>query len=261
MNKKMYFNVFKNLVHSDLLAFKEVFIDKLIDMGIWVVLTLVVMGYIMPYFGLKSDFGPVQLGGVVATVGLFELYGSVMYFVSDLEGNRIVNYSLTLPAQSWIALISKATYYAIIYVVLSLFMIPIGKLVLWNQLDMATISFSKLLLAIVCSNIFFACFTIWCSSIIKNLQNIGAVWARYIFPMWFMGGFQFSWLSLLSALPWVAYISLLNPMIYITECTRSAMLGPVGYMNYWICIGAILAFSFISLVVGIYNLKKRLDYV
>lgn len=261
MNKKFYFKVFSNLVSSDLAELKEVFVDKLIDISIWVVLTLLVTGYIMPYFGLQADFGPLQLGSVIASVGLFEVYVSVMNFVSDLEDSKVINYGLTLPIPSWLSLISKATYYFILYSILSLWMIPIGKLVLWNQLDLTSVSFFKLLITVICSNMFFACFTLWCSSIIKNLQSIGAVWARYIFPMWFMGGFQFSWMSLLSVFPTLAYFSLLNPMIYITESTRAALLGQDGYINFWLCIIAILIFAVISMLVGINNLKKRLDFV
>lgn len=261
MKKRLYFTVFKNLIHADLEVLKQSFLDKFIDISIWVILTVVVMGYVMQFFGLSHDFGPFQLGGVIAAVGLFELYGNAVEFVSDLEGDRAINYNLTLPIPSWLAIISKASYYAITYLILTLTMLPIGKLSLWNQLDLTIVNYPKLGLILIAQSVFYACFLMWASSMIANMSKLGTVWSRFIFPMWFMGGFQFSWTALYDAIPALAIINLINPMIYVTEGTRAAMLGQTGYINFWLCILAIIAFSAFYLALGMRNLKRRLDFV
>lgn len=260
MHIKRYFNTCKNLVWADLCVFKQNVMTKAIDVGIWVVLTVIVTGYVMPYFGL-DNFGPFQLCGVIAAVGLFELYSCVVDLVADLEGDRVINYSLTLPIPSIYALISKSVYYCIIYAVLTILMLPLGYICLWNQWHLMDICYYKLALAILFQSIFYSCFVLWAASMVENMGKLGTVWSRYIFPMWFMGGFQFSWLALYSAMPYVAYLNVINPMIYITESTRAAMLGQSGYINFWICLVAIAAFSVLCLALGIRNLKKRLDFV
>lgn len=110
-------------------------------------------------------------------------------------------------------------------------------------------------------NIFYACFVLWSASIIANMSKFGSIWARYIFPMWFMGGFQFSWISLHKVAPIISYINLLNPMIYITEMVRISILGQEGYINFWFCLIAITFFSVLCLAISIRNLKQRLDFV
>lgn len=256
-----YFNIFKNLILSDFIILRKSFFNKFIDITIWVVLTIFVTGYIMPYFGLSDSFGVFQFGGVIAAVGLFELYISAVDLLVDFEGDRVIDYNLTLPIPSWLAIISKAGYYFILYLLLTLSILPIGKLLLWNQLDLMQIHYFKLLLAIIFQCLFYSCFVIWAASVIDNMSKLGMVWARFIFPMWFMGGFQFSWIALYHVLPIVAWINLLNPMIYITESTRVAILGQSDYLNFWMCLVAILFFSAICLAQGMRNLKKRLDYV
>ncbi len=256
-----YFAVCKELIHADLCVFKQTFFDKFIDVTIWVVLTMVVTSYIMPYFGLSHDFGVFQLGGVIAATGLFELYSSVVELVSDFEGNREINYSMTLPIPSWMSLLSKAAFYSIVYSVISLLMLPVGKLTLWNQFDLTQIDYLKFFLCLVFQNIFYACFVLWTASIIANMSKLGSVWARCIFPMWFMGGFQFSWVALHKALPLIAYINLINPMIYITEAMRVALLGQTDYINFWLCLVAIMFFSIVCFIAGMRNLKRRLDFV
>ncbi len=255
-----YLKICKELIHEDLLVFKQTFFDKLIDVGIWVALTIGVTSYIMPYFGLL-DFGVFQLGGIIAAIGLFELYASAIEMVSDFEGNRVINYSLTLPIPSWMAIVSKGAYYFIVYFFLSAFMLPLGKLILWNQLDLTQINYFKFFISMIFQNLFYACFVLWAASIIANMSKFGSIWARYIFPMWFMGGFQFSWISLNKVSPIISYINLLNPMMYITEAARVSMLGQSGYINFWFCMLSITFFSIICLAVGIRNLKKRLDFI
>ena len=174
MQKVSYFNVCKTLIATDLIIFKQMFVDKFIDLSIWIVLTTVVTAYILPYFGLVADFGVFQLGGLIAAAGLFEMGNSnVVELVSDFEGDHVISYNLTLPIPSWLALISKAGYYFIIYTILSLLMLPIGKLCLWNQFDLAAVHYPKLILAILALSIFYASFALFVTSILENIAKNG----------------------------------------------------------------------------------------
>ncbi len=256
-----YLHIMKNLVHSDLLIFKQTFVNKLIDVSIWIILTLFVTGYIMPNFGLADDFGIFQLGGVIAAVGLFELYTSAVDLVVDLQGDRTIDFTLTVPGPSWLAIASKAIYYFIVYLSLTIAILPLGKILLYHQLNLSQVAYGKLLLAIIFQSIFFAAFVIWVASIIKNVAQLGTVWSRFIFPMWFMGGFQFSWQSLYAITPALAWVDLFNPMIYVTEAIRHAITGQTEYINFWYCLVAISCFSYIFFFAGLRILKRRLDFV
>ena len=202
MQKISYINISKNLIETDLIIFRQMFVDKFIDLSIWIVLTTIVTSYIMPYFGLTTDFGVFQLGGLIAAAGLFELYASTIDLVSDFEGDRVISFNLALPFPSWMAIVSKAAYFFIIYTTLALLMIPIGKVCLWNQFDLALVNWPKLMLIILMLSMFYACFVLWVSSIINNMTKMGQVWSRFVFPMWFLGGFQFSWMASYKTLPW-----------------------------------------------------------
>ena len=170
-------------------------------------------------------------------------------------------YNLILPIPSWIVILSKVVFFSINAAVMALCIIPLGKLILLNKLVLFNISFFKLFLLIICASIFYASLIIWLASIVDDISKIGNIWLRIIFPLWFMGGFQFSWASMNVVVPWLSYINLLNPITYITESTRAAILGQSGYINFWICLLAISFFSLASLILGISNLKRRLDFV
>jgi ABC-type multidrug transport system permease subunit len=93
------------------------------------------------------------------------------------------------------------------------------------------------------------------------MSELGTVWSRMIFPMWFMGGFQFSWFAFYKVFPTMAIISLCNPMIYLTEMTRVAISGQEGYINFWLCVLAAIGFAALFMFLALYRLKKKLDYV
>jgi len=261
INKHFYFNVFKNLLKIDLKLFVEIIWNKIIDLFIWVTCMILIMGYVMPLLGLANGYGVFQLAGLVASAGLFEVEPSVMSLVSDFEGDRLISYQLILPVTSLLIFIKIITNYALSAIILGLCVVPMGKLVLWNQFDLTQINIIQFALMLIMSGIFYGIFILWISSLCKNVSKVGNVWMRFIFPLWFLGGFQFSWNVLYKLVPKLAYVDLLNPMTYIMEGMRAALLGQTGYISVWFCIAALSIFIMIFSWIAIIRLKKRLDYV
>ncbi len=260
MSFSLHAYIFKQLLAADLIIFYESLKDKLVNLFIWVGITLVVMGYIMPAFGL-TNFGPFQLAGLIASAGLFEVYPSAMSLVQDFSGDRIISYHLTLPLPSWLVLIKTITYYALNALTLSLCVIPMGKLVLWNQFDLTAVSWPHFLFFMVLVSVFYGVFTLWIASRAESIEKMGNVWMRFIFPMWFLGGFQFSWKALYSVFPALGYVGLINPMTYVMEGTRATVLGPSGYLPFWVTALAVLICILGFGYNAIKRIKRRLDFV
>lgn len=222
---------------------------------------MIVSGYLMQSFGLSDNFGPFQLGGIIASVGIFELYGNAVTFVSDLEGDRTIAYYLTLPTHTATVLCSHIFYYSTIGIIMSFTSLPLAKLILWNRLDLAAISWIKLSIFVVLINTFCATATLLASALIPSMDKFDILWTRVMFPLWFLGGYSFSWYSTYSTAPKLAYLMLLNPIIYMSEGMRSALLGQEGLINFWVCCFVLIV---MFVVIGIWSfkaLKKRLDFV
>jgi ABC-type polysaccharide/polyol phosphate export permease len=84
---------------------------------------------------------------------------------------------------------------------------------------------------------------------------------RFIFPLWYLGGFQFSWKIFYKVSPSFAYLNLANPMTYVMEAMRGAILGQEDYIAFWYCMLALLFFSTICWFFALKKLKNRLDFV
>jgi ABC-type polysaccharide/polyol phosphate export permease len=216
----------------------------------------------MPTFGVGAGFGMIAFGGLLASSGVFEGYSSIINLVSDLTGDKITYYYATLPLPTWLMLTRFIISHACLYMVLTLTFLPMGKLLLWNSFDLGSFDVLRFLIILVFANLFYGAFALFSTSFIDNMNSIGTVWARFIFPLWFLGGFMFSWQSLYKTSPIFAYIDLCNPIIYIAEGYRSALTGqPEGYIHFWICIGMISFFALIAGWIGIRRLKKRCDFI
>jgi ABC-2 type transport system permease protein len=255
------FDIFKQLVQLKFTNVRQVLFDKFINFYIWAGCSMLVSGYLMQSFGLKADFGPFQLGGILASVGIFELYGNAVTFVSDLEGDCTIAYYLTLPTHTATVLCSHIFYYATIGTVMSIATLPLAKLILWNKLSLLAIAWPNLLFFIMLINIFCATTTLLLSAFIPSMDKFDILWVRIMFPLWFLGGFQFSWNSVHLTAPILSYLLLLNPITYMSEGVRAALLGQNGSINFWICC-VVLLMMFIGVAFWSYKaLKKRLDFV
>lgn len=256
-----YTSLLWKLLRTDLEIFKQTIGDKLIDLFIWIVTMVLVTAYLMPSFGLTTAYTGFLIASLVVSAGLFELYASVTNLISDFDGNNITSFYLTLPMPSWLVFVEKMVYFTINTAAMGILVLPISKLLVWHTFDLSQLNLFKFILIFMLANIFYGSFTIWVTSRVPGIEQIGSVWMRFVYPLWFLGGFQYSWQVLYDKSPALAYASLINPMMYVMEGARAAILGQEGSLNFWLCTGMLTIFTVIFTWHGLKQLKKRLDYI
>ena len=256
-----YLRLMWQLIRADLIVYRKGYFAKLIDYAIWVLISVVVLGYLMTDFGLDSRYGAFTAATMAGVAGVMSVYPCVANLVMDLEGERLISYHLTLPIPPYLIFVKQIVYESIATMAVGIFMLPLGMVCVYNQFDYSLISLPKFLLIFVVSAVFFSSFTLWIANFVKGIRNIEMIWTRIMFPLWFLGGFQFTWAGLYKKSPWFAYCSLANPFFYVTEGTRAAILGQPGSLNYWLCVGMLIVMTLLCGWWGITRLCKRLDTV
>jgi ABC-type polysaccharide/polyol phosphate export permease len=136
-----------------------------------------------------------------------------------------------------------------------------SKLTMWQVFDLTNLSLFKYAIIFVISHIFIGFFALLIAAYTPNMSYFENVWSRVIFPMWFLGGYQFNWFTLYKQLPVLAYLNLLNPLTYILEGNRVAFLGQAGYLNFWVCCLMLIFFLFMAAYFGVRKFMIRLDCV
>ena len=261
INWKFWTKIFFQMLRADLLIFKKEVVDKIINSMIYTTTFIVISAYLLPSFGVSSSYGLMIAAGLVAGVGIFELFMAVVNFTQDLEGDRMINFYLTLPIPAWIIFAKKAVYSAITAGVISLFVLPVTKLLLWNQFSLISINWFKFALIFVVMNFFWGIMALFLVTTIKHMGQISNVWMRVVFPLYIFGGFQFTWYSMYAISPWFAIVDLGNPFVYGIEGTRAALLGQAGYLNFWLCVGVLAVLCVVIFLIALRRLKTKLDYV
>lgn len=254
-------DLFWRLLRAKSVNLRKKLTNELIDYYIWAGCTLFISGHVLQAFGMSKDFGVFQLCAVLASIGLFSLYGNAVRIVSDIENDRSIDYYLSLPTTALTVLASTVAYYSMIGFTTGIALLPLAKLILGDQLVLSHISWAAFLFFFVLINVFFSTLTIAVAALVPSMETFDVIWVRFIFPLWFLGGFQFSWQAVHASVPWLSYLMLVNPITYTTEGMRAAMLGQDAYLPFWLCSAVLLVLLVVVARWSYVAFKKRLDFV
>lgn len=255
-----YLRIVGYLLAADFKIFKQTIGAKIFDLLIWASSVTFASTYLLPAFGLATSYANFIVASLTASAGLFEVFPSVAKFINDIDGQNTTSFYLTLPIPSWMVFLKSIIFYSINTATLSFFVLPASVLVSWNRIHLPNFNVGKYLIIFVLVNIFYACAAIWITSFTKNIEKIGSVWMRFVWPAWYFGGFQFSWKVLYTFSQMMGYLVLLNPMTYVMEGTRNAILGPQQTLPFIACTIMIVVFAILFSWHGILRLKRRLDF-
>lgn len=262
MSKQQIMQSFCALLYKDITIYNKRWLSRAIDALFWAGSSLMVAHHIMPLFGITNkDYGAFTLLGNLAIWGLFEMLTSTAMFLGDLQGEKSISYYLSLPMPCTFVFIEQALASAYRSIASSILILPMGKLILGDILPLHTIHWPHLIIAFILINIFYGFFTILITAYISDLSSLSMIRSRIMFPLWFLGGFQFPWKMLHAVAPKLACINLCNPIIYIMDGIRSTALPAEQYLPYWTCMAMIILFSILCAYYGIQKLKLRLDCI
>lgn len=250
--------VFIQLLKRDWYIFKQQYTHRVKMALHWVLLTIFVTKIFMPSMGLQH-YGPLILINSVISYGFFVAMHNATNLVDDIINKQLIVYELTLPIRPIYIFYKFVVSTMVQALIISLSIMPFGLIVLFDLHPFKDFSLLKLSIIFVCSTFFYGCFGLIFSSFITNLQKVENVWARIVFPLWYLGCFQFSWKTLYSISPHLAYLDLLNPLTYIMEGARSATIDSAGSLPFFMCCTMIVLYAMLAAYFGIYWMKKRLD--
>lgn len=234
--------------------------DNYINASCWTIISLFVFHFIMPHVGLRYD-GTFFIVGAVIAKNFYAMMDNSAIIIADIEEGRTISYDMTLPISHTFLFTKIAISHAIYSVMISLWILPLSKLLLWNHLHFPYFTLYKFLIIIFVTALFAGFFSLFIIGQTKSLQNIEDVYSGILFPLVCLGCYQFTWKSMAEVSPMLAYLNFLNPIMYMFEGIRSATLDPSLSLPFWACIFALLLYTIPIGYLGIRMLKKRLDAI
>jgi ABC-2 type transport system permease protein len=92
------------------------------------------------------------------------------------------------------------------------------------------------------------------TAVVPNRINI--VFSLVFTPLLFTGCSQYPWPSL-SRLPWFQVVTACNPMTYVSEAMRAALVPSVPHIAVWVCIVVLIGSLGVLMVVGVRGFYRR----
>jgi ABC-2 type transport system permease protein len=91
-----------------------------------------------------------------------------------------------------------------------------------------------------------------------NVQpfQVPVLFALIVLPLTFLGCVYYPWQAL-SAMPWLKVLVLFNPLVYMCEGFRAALVGGVDHMSLWVVYGALLLFAVVLTWIGVAGFGRR----
>jgi ABC-2 type transport system permease protein len=87
-------------------------------------------------------------------------------------------------------------------------------------------------------------------------NRINVIFALVLTPLLFTGASQYPWASL-DQLRWFQVVTACNPLTYVSEGMRAALVPQVPHIRPWISVLVLVATIVVSLTVGIRLFLRR----
>ncbi len=87
-------------------------------------------------------------------------------------------------------------------------------------------------------------------------QQIGLMFAVVVTPIMFLGCVYYPW-AMLHTIPWLQWLVLLNPLVYMSEGLRAALTPDVPHMPTWAFLSALTLSTFLLGAFGVRGFVKR----
>jgi len=258
---KEYANIFWQLLKTDLTVYTKDAFGDIIDTAIVFSSIILIVTYVYPSLGMDKSFGAFYAIGMIASLSFFEIYSTVSSFISDLEGNKKISHSLTIPMPSFLVFIEIAIYHAIRKTFATSIILPLSKLILGSRINLSQLSIVKFVLIFLTLHLAIGFLAIVMASTIARMSKMRQVFVRFLFPLWIFSGIEFPWHILNNIYPRLGKLIFVNPLLYAMEGIRAATFGQGVYLSFWLCFCMLWFFIVLFGYVGVVRFKKRLDFV
>ncbi|HEX2779621.1 MAG TPA: ABC transporter permease [Gemmatimonadaceae bacterium] len=249
--------VFLALLHRDMRVARKELHWFLIRTTLQPMLFIIVFGFLLPRMGfIRGAYTATLLPGILAVSLTFASIQSVaLPMVQDFGWTREIEDRLLAPVPTRLIAGEKIAAGVIQGMISALFVLPIARLIMGPIPGLTIAYFPLVLLIVVLGAAAFSAFGLLLGTAIAP-QQIGLMFSIIIAPMLFFGCAYYPWAGL-SAVPFMKYAVLINPLVYVAEGMRGALTPTVPHMPIPVTIVAMIVIGLVFWFFGIRSFERR----
>jgi ABC-2 type transport system permease protein len=203
---------------------------------------------------VAEGYGEIMLPGLIALNAMFGALQSVtLPLVFELSWTREIDDRLLAPMPVWAVAVEKVVFASLRGLLASLLMVPIGLLMIdvsWPQEGLL-----PALAMVVLGSLLGAAMGLTIGTAVPP-RRINVIFAVIFTPLLFTGSVQYPWLTL-EDLRWFQVLSALNPLTYVSEGLRAALVPQVPHMPLWLCVVVPVLAVVLFMLLGIRGFLRR----
>ncbi len=96
---------------------------------------------------------------------------------------------------------------------------------------------------------------------LRSTLELSNFWMRFNSPLMTFGGFFIPWFVMYELSPWLGRLVLLNPLLYVTEGLRGAIIGGEHYIPLGYCLLGMLAGTVLFTALAMRLFRGRVDHI
>ena len=255
----LQFDTFAALLARDLRVLRRQFGQFLLRTIMQPLLFVFVFGYVFPKIGQgfsggkAGSFTTVLVPGLIGVAIVFQGIQSVAIpLVQEFSISKEIEDRVLSPVPVWLIALEKIVAGAIQSVVAALVVFPIVYLVhAHGEAPHVHIhDWALFVFAVIFASLLSASVGLFLGTVIEP-RKITLLFSVIVLPITFLGCVYYPW-GTLSPIPWLKYLVLLNPLVYMTEALRASLTPQLPHMPVW---GFMLALIGGSLGVGLLAIR------
>jgi ABC-2 type transport system permease protein len=221
-----------------------------------------VFAYVFPRIGYgiggggSVSFGNVLLPGLMANTLMFQgIQGVALPLVQEFSFSKEIEDRVMAPVPTWAVAMAKIISGAIQSVLAAILVIP----AVWIATGFAISpdwSHPQYLISLVVIGALVGASLGLLMGTIVNPKSINLLFALLILPLTLLGCVYYPWSSL-HTIRWLQIGTLFNPVVYMSEGLRAALVPTFPHMNLWGVYGLLVACFVAMSSIGVYFFRRR----
>jgi ABC-2 type transport system permease protein len=217
---------------------------------------LLVFGKVLGSLGYtQHGYADLLFPGLLALTAVITGMQTLAFpLVAEFGWTREIEDRLLAPMPTSYVAVEKVVFAVVRAVAATLAMIPIGLLVL-GSIPWRWSGVPLFVAGVVLGSAVGAGFGLLVGTLVQP-QRISLVFSLIFTPLLFTGCSQYPWPSL-DRLRWFQIITAANPMTYVSELLRGALVPNVPHIEPWICLVVLVVSIAILMTVGVRGFYRR----
>ena len=239
-----YMRVFGALLYRDVRFIISQLPSRLLDGVFIVAVQTLAIGSFLPLLGMPVELsGPLYIGTMTQII-FSTAFTFAFRIAFDLKTDRFIEYELTLPLPKFLVIAKIIVSFMIQLALVGLPLIFLGTVFLGKIFSLHNASWALSIITYFLTLLFYSLLFVYLAFNYSYPWFTDNAWTRRLTPLFLTGCAYFTWYKLYAFNHFLAYFLLINPLTYVHEGLRAALLGQENFLSAWLCVPALICFVY-----------------